>query len=75
MADVSEVSFVTNIVDTIIKAGPTTTIFAWLYWQERRERIMLRDRLLETTDSVVEMNATWLKILPRQQSKRRGDDE
>jgi hypothetical protein len=73
VADIGEVSLVTNIMDTILKAGPTTTIFAWLYWQERRERIMLRDRLLETAESAAAMNETWLKILPKP-PRRHGDD-
>lgn len=74
MADISEISLVSNIMDTILKAGPTTVIFAWLYWTERKERIMLRDRLLETAESIKEVNDTWLKILPKQ-LRRRGDVE
>jgi hypothetical protein len=69
-SDTGDLSLITNMVDTIIKAGPTTVIFAGLWWTERKERMMLRDRLLETSESVAEMNRTWLRILPKRSTRR-----
>ena len=69
--ELNEISLIPNVIDTIIKAGPTTIIFAWLWWLERKERLKLFELILKMSESVTDMNQVWSKILPK---PRRGAD-
>jgi hypothetical protein len=52
-----------EIIKWISTATPAT-IFAFMWWLERKERVELYRHLLKTTETMQAMNEAWMKILP-----------
>jgi hypothetical protein len=53
-----------------ISTATPATIFAFMWWLERKERVELYRHLLKTTETMQAMNEAWMKILPPSKSPK-----
>lgn len=57
-----------TLLDLLVKGAPTSAVFAFLWWLERKERIQVTNKLWSVLESNADLNIEWKKVF----AKRRG---
>lgn len=58
------------LITLITNAGPTAAVMAFMWWQERKERLEMTDKLLRALDKQVDMGEAVRAVL----NKNMGGD-